>query len=213
MPNPFPKNIFVTGTDTDVGKTVVSSSLVLGLRAAYFKPVQSGTEPLTDTESVKNITGLPVSHFLQERFLLRSPLSPHAAAKIDRVHIRLSDFDLPDSSPHPHLVVEGAGGVLVPLNEEGDLYIDLLKQWKLPTIIVARSTLGTINHTLLTLNELRRKEIPLLGVVLNGPKNEGNKQAIQAYGNIPVLGEIEPQSPLTPKSLHQLFEQIQKALS
>lgn len=198
----FPPAFMVTGTDTDVGKTVVSALLTLGLRAAYWKPVQSGLEPYTDTQRVQQLTGLDGSHFLPERFRLRSPLSPHESARRDGVEIWLEDFVLPTNHGKPHLIVEGAGGVLVPLNER-DLLVDLIRYLHLPVVLVARSTLGTINHTLLSLEALRSRHIPIFGVILNGPKNPDNRQAIEDYGQVRVLAEIEPLTILNLDTLYQ----------
>ncbi|MEM9217148.1 MAG: dethiobiotin synthase [Cyanobacteria bacterium P01_F01_bin.150] len=207
----FPPVFFITGTDTDVGKTVVSAMFTLGLGAAYWKPVQSGLEPMTDTERVRSLTQLPDSHFVPERFRLTQPLSPHAAAEIDGVAIALSDFCLPNFSAQPyakpHLIIEGAGGLMVPLNQQ-DYMLDLIRQFQVPLCLVARSTLGTINHTLLSIEQLRRANVPLLGVVLNGPKNEGNRAAIAHYGKVPILCEIEPMEAITPHCLRQIFMQL-----
>ena len=202
----FPSTFFISGTDTDVGKTVVSAMLTVGLGAAYWKPVQSGLEPMTDTERVRSLTQLDDSHFFPERFRLTQPLSPHAAAEIDGVAIALSDFQ-PPSTPKPHLIIEGAGGLMVPLNQQ-DYMIDLMAYLEVPVCLVARSTLGTINHTLLSLEQLRRAKIPILGVILNGPKNEGNRRAIAHYGNVPILGELEPLEAITPDRLKQAFHAL-----
>lgn len=203
----FPNHCFVTGTDTNVGKTVVSAMLTLGLNAAYWKPVQSGLEPATDTDYIRQVTGLDDSHFLPERFRLTQPLSPHAAAAIDGVKIDLADFQLP-SPQKSHLIVEGAGGIMVPLNDR-HFVLDLIKHLNLPVCLVARSTLGTINHTLLSIAQLRRAEIPILGVILNGAKNPGNRAAIADYGQVPILGELEPLDPLNPDTLKQAFDRLQ----
>ncbi|NET09701.1 MAG: dethiobiotin synthase [Symploca sp. SIO2B6] len=204
LPN-FPNQMFVTGTDTDVGKTMVSAMLTLGLGAAYWKPVQSGTEPMTDTERVRSLTHLDASHFLPERFCLSQPLSPHAAAEKDGVAIALSDFQIPQHTKS-HLIIEGAGGLMVPLNRH-DYMIDLIQQLQIPVCLVARSTLGTINHTLLSIEQLRRTSIPIMGVILNGPKNKGNREAIAHYGQVPILGELEWIDPVTPERLKHLFHQ------
>ncbi|MDG2615352.1 dethiobiotin synthase [Thermoleptolyngbya sichuanensis A183] len=206
----FPEKFFITGTDTNVGKTVVSALLTLGLNASYWKPIQSGLDPISDTDYVRKVTGLDDSHFLPERFTLTQPLSPHAAAEIDGVQIYLSDFQLPSQLPYKPLIIEGAGGLMVPLNEE-DFVIDLIRQFQLPVCLVARSTLGTINHTLLSLAQLRRMEIPILGVIVNGPKNEGNRAAIAHYGNVPILAELEPLAEVNPATLKQAFDQLFRA--
>lgn len=205
----IPPALFVTGTDTDVGKSIVSALLTLGLGASYWKPVQSGPGPdgtAGDSAYIQSLTGLPREHFLPARHRLSQPLSPHAAAAIDGIDIHLSDFVLPHHH-HPHLIVEGAGGLLVPLNQQ-DYILDLIRQLQLPVVLVARSSLGTINHTLLSIEQLRRAEVPLLGVVMNGPKNQGNREAIAHYGQVPILLELEPLKPLNPASMQAAFKAI-----
>jgi dethiobiotin synthase len=177
---------FVTGTDTNVGKTVIAAALALKLRATYWKPIQTGTLTDDDTLTVERLAGVAVA---APRFRLPEPLSPHAAAAAAGISIPLAAF-LPPPAARP-LVVEGAGGVLVPLNDT-QLIIDLIAALGFPAVVVARSTLGTINHTLLTLAALRVREIPVAGVILNGPRNPGNRQAIEHYGQVRILGEIEP---------------------
>ena len=202
----FPHQFFITGTDTNIGKTVVSAMLTLGLGYAYWKPIQSGLTPITDTEFVRSTTGLDGSYFIPERYSLTQPLSPHAAAKIDGVEISLSDFQLP-STDKPGLIVEGAGGLMVPLNEQ-DLMIDLIRSLNLPVCLVTRSTLGTINHTLLSIAALRQAKIPILGVIINGQKNQSNRDAIAHYGKVPILAELEPLATITPTTLKTVFHQL-----
>lgn len=204
----FPKHFFITGTDTEVGKSIVSAILTLGLKAAYWKPIQSGLETETDTQLVQRLTKLPKHHFFPESYRLHSPLSPHAAAKIDNTSIMIDHLTLPNSHAFSHLIVEGCGGVMVPLNEKGEFIADLIARWKMPTLVVSRSTLGTINHTLLTLKQLREFNIPIIGVILNGPKNPLNRDAIEKFGNVRVVGEIDFQTKLCPKTLKNLFSQI-----
>ncbi len=186
----FPNKFFVTGTDTDVGKTLVSAILMAGLKAAYWKPVQSGRESLTDTDWMRSVTGFTDEYFIPETYLLSQPLSPHASAGYDGIQIDLEAFKLPDDEKFPCLIVEGAGGVMVPLNEN-QLMVDLMDHLKLPVLLVARSTLGTINHTLLTLEFLKRSGLEVIGVVMNGPKNQINKNAIESYGRVRVVAEVE----------------------
>lgn len=197
----WPAEFFITGTDTGIGKTVVSAILSQGLNASYWKPVQAGLKEETDTEFIERTTEVPVK---QERFALQTPMSPHAAAKIDKVSISLEDFNLPEYETD-HLVVEGAGGLLVPLNDS-DMIIDLIAYLQLPVVLVARSTLGTLNHTLLSLEALRERNIPVLGVVLNGPEHESNRQTIKEFGNVEILAEIDVIDPLNPSSLEGVFE-------
>jgi dethiobiotin synthetase len=202
---PFPPQFFITGTDTDVGKTVTSALLTLGLGYAYWKPIQSGLTPTTDTDYIRAATGLDASHFIPERYRLTQPLSPHAA-EIDRLYISLTDFQLPPTDK-PGLIVEGAGGLMVPINEQ-DLMIDLIRSLHLPVCLVARSKLGTINHTLLSIAALRQADIPILGVVINGEKNQINREAIEHYGQVQVLGELEPLAEINAETLTIAFARI-----
>lgn len=202
--------IFVTGTDTNVGKTLVSALLCRALDAGYWKPVQSGTIDGTDRETVRELTGLPNNYFYSESYSLTQPLSPHAAAAIDGVNIVLSEIRLPDFKQKA-VVVEGAGGVFVPLNESS-FVIDLIQQLSLPTIVVARSGLGTINHSVLTLNALRAAGIEVLGVITNGEKNPGNKSAIEQYGKTKVLFHVDPISEVTTSSITKISEHLRNEL-
>lgn len=204
--NQLPSEIFVTGTDTGIGKTVVSALLTAGLSATYWKPIQSGLKEETDTEFVKRVSELPLDNFVQERYRLNEPLSPHASAKIDGVSISLSDFEIPEYETD-HLIIEGAGGLMVPLNDEA-MIIDLIQQLNIPVLLVVRSELGTLNHTFLSLEALRSREIPIMGVIMNGPKNESNRQAIEKYGNIEVIGELEQAKELNPEILNSIFKSL-----
>ncbi|MEX2600716.1 MAG: dethiobiotin synthase [Balneolaceae bacterium] len=202
----FPPAFVVSGTDTDVGKTVISALLCKGLNAGYWKPVQAGVEPSTDTKSVQEWSGLPTSYFYPETYKLKAPMSPHAAAEREGIEISLQKFRLPGYTQN-HLIVEGAGGLAVPLNRE-EYITDLIRHLGLPVLLVARSGLGTINHTLLSLEHLKHLKIPLLGVVLNGPRNPSNEDAIRHFGKIDHLYSVEPLSELTPASLKQYFQRI-----
>lgn len=202
----FPPALFVTGTDTGIGKTVVSALLTLGLDATYWKPIQSGLHEETDTEYVKRVTGLPENRFVEERYRLTEPLSPHASAAIDGISIAMEEFQRPEYRTG-HLIVEGAGGLLVPLNGE-DMIIELVQHLNLPALLVARSELGTLNHTFLSLEALRARNIDILGVVMNGPKNESNRKAIEKYGGVPVLAELEPLGELNPPILKETFHRL-----
>jgi len=200
----WPSAFFVTGTDTGIGKTVISAMLTRALNATYWKPIQAGLEEETDTEFVRRVTEFPDSQIEAEQYRLKTPMSPHGAAEIDGVTIELGDFILPDHSTN-HLVVEGAGGLLVPINER-DMIIDLISFLQLPVVLVARSTLGTLNHTFLSLEALRRRNIPVLGVVMNGPRHQSNYEAIQHYGKIDVLAEIQELDVINPQTLQETFD-------
>jgi dethiobiotin synthetase len=201
----FPTRLFVTGTDTGVGKTVISAILMAGLRGMYWKPIQSGLDDMTDTEWVRGKTGLSGNHFYPETYRLRLPLSPHASSLHEGMRIDLGLFKIPEIHESGHLIIEGAGGVMVPLNEV-HLMTDLIKKLDSPVLLVSPNSLGTINHTLLSLEKLRREGLEILGVVMNGPKNSINRKAIEHYGKIAVLAEIEYMPVIDPKSLAQCFK-------
>lgn len=181
------QGVFVTGTDTGIGKTLVSAWLTHHWRADYWKPVQTGA--LEDSDSNTVATLAPSARIHPPAYVFQAPLSPHEAARREGARIELSALTPPAVSGP--LVVEGAGGVMVPLNEVA-VTVDFMARLNLPAVVVARSGLGTINHVLLTLEALRRRHIPVLGVVMNGQKNPANRQAIEHFGAVKVLAEIQP---------------------
>lgn len=191
----------VTGTDTDAGKTVFSAGLAAHLGAWYWKPVQAGTDDGTDALRVAALSGLPAGRILPEAYCLTTPCSPHKAARIDGVVIEDSRLALPEQRP---LVVEGAGGALVPLRD--DLTVaDQIARWGLPTIVVARTTLGTINHTLMTVEVLRARGVTVLGVAFVGDANEDSEATICRIGNVRHLGRLPFLDPLNPETLAKAF--------
>jgi dethiobiotin synthase len=204
MVHDMPPRIFVTGTDTGIGKTLVSALLVAGLGAEYWKPIQCGLEETPDREWVIQKTSIPKWKAHQEAYRLKHPLSPHAAARLEGITIDLESIALPLSSSSP-LVVEGAGGILVPLNNH-QYMLDLMKQLGLPVLLVASSRLGTINHTLLSLDLLLRHGLEILGVVINGPRNSSNREAIRDFGKVRILAEVEPMEQINPKTLKETFQ-------
>jgi dethiobiotin synthetase len=208
----FPERVFITGTDTGVGKTVISAILMAGLRGIYWKPVQSGLDDVTDREWVQEKTGLPDTHFRPETYRLKLPISPHASAKREGVRIDLEKFQIPEVESPDHLIIEGAGGIMVPLNE-GCLMRDLMKKTDSQIILVTRTSLGTINHTLLSLAELERQDLRVMAVVMNGPKDTVSKQAIEYYGKVRVLAEIEPLPDINPVSLKTMFDKYFSVMS
>jgi dethiobiotin synthetase len=167
------EKIFVTAVGTDSGKTLVSSVLTIFLDADYWKPVQSGLP--RDTETVQALCSKEGRTFFPEKYLLSQPLSPHAAAKIDGIEIKINSVKLPESKKN--LVIEGAGGVLVPLNDE-ETIADLMLHLQTPVVLVSNLYLGSINHTLLTFNELTRRNIPIKGLVFNGEQNAESERII-----------------------------------
>ncbi len=182
-------DFFVTGTDTDVGKTLASAWLCLHGDGAYWKPVQSGIEGQSDEQAIRALTGFGKDRFFASAYTLTQPLSPHEAARRDGVKIDMDRLASRPGTSRP-LVVEGAGGLFVPLNEKF-FVIDLIARLSLPAILVCRSGLGTINHTLLSVKALRDKNIPIAGLIINGPKMPHNRQALEEYAGVPVLAEID----------------------
>ncbi len=200
----FPRRVFVTGTDTEVGKTLVAAMLVSGLDGYYWKPIQSGADEGTDTEWVKRKTGHPGDRFFPETYRLKGFMSPHAAAMMENVNVELSAIRMPDLEVSKHLVIEGAGGLMVPLDDRW-LIIDLIRKLAAPVLLVARSGLGTINHTLLSLEKLKNYDIDVFGVVMNGPRNDGNRKAIEDFGKTKVLAQIEPMEKINTETLADAF--------
>lgn len=195
---------FVTGTDTDVGKTIACAWLMLHMNACYWKPIQSGLDQ-KDLDTIQAITALPNNHFFPPAFELTQPLSPHESAKRDKVKISLSDFTLPQSDKP--IIVEGAGGVQVPINKS-HFISDLIQHLNLPTIVVCRSGLGTINHTLLTLEALRARHIKIAGLIINGEKSPHNLQALEEYGLAPIIAEIDFLPQINTKALLEIKPEI-----
>lgn len=197
-------SLWVLGTDTGIGKTLVSALILHRYAAAgpiaYWKPVSTGGDEDRDRSTVIGWLGAPADPpvaVLDEIYLFDPPLSPHLAARLGGVSID-SEAILAELVRHAtddidrNLIIEAAGGVLVPLTDDGVMYIDVVAASALPAVVVARSTLGTINHTLLTLEALRGRGVPIAGVVLNGPPNPENRRAIERFGHVDVLSEVPP---------------------
>ncbi|KQU89591.1 dethiobiotin synthetase [Mesorhizobium sp. Root102] len=192
------KRIVITGTDTGIGKTVFSAGLAGLLDGFYWKPVQSGLDEETDSEVVARLSGLPAGRILPEVYRLRMPLSPHRSAEIDGVAIEAAKLSLPDL-PGP-LIIEGAGGLMVPLNRQTK-FIDIFREWQLPVILCARTALGTINHTLLSIEALRARSIPLIGVAFIGDEVADTQRTIAEFGGVPQLGRLPHLDALTGETL------------
>jgi len=191
----------VTGTDTDVGKTVFAAALAGYLDGWYWKPVQAGLDPGTDAERVAVLSGLPPERILPEAWQLTTPCSPHRAAEIDGVAIDPGELRLPEQRP---LVIEGAGGALVPVTRDV-LFADLFSRWGLPAIIVARTSLGTINHSLLTIEALRARGVPIHGVAFVGETVEDSEATICSIGGVRRLGRLPWLDSLDADSLRRAF--------
>lgn len=193
----------ITGTDTDIGKTIFSAMLVQNLNAKYWKPIQSGIADGTDTKRVQAITQLPDTHFLPEAYVLTQPLSPHRAAEIDGVTINSASMIIP---PHNgHLIIEGAGGLMVPVTRNL-LQIDLFKQWNVPVILCARTILGTINHTLLSVESLRARNIPLHGIAFIGDDVPDTIKTITEFSGAKILGRLPKLDAINAATLKSAFQ-------
>ena len=184
------QHLFITGIGTDVGKTVVAAILTEALGADYWKPVQAGLTPTTDAETVRQLVSNPDSQFHPEAYRLALPASPHAAAAAEGIELSPTTFRLPHTDNH--LVVEGAGGLLVPL-APGFLMVDLLAQLGLATVVVSHNYLGSINHTLLTLEALRQRQIPVRGLVFNGEPTPTTEDFIAQHTGVPIMPRVLPE--------------------
>lgn len=195
MTNP----VIITGTDTGIGKTIFAAGLTAALQAHYWKPVQSGLDEETDSQIVARLTGRPT---LPEAYRLRLPASPHLSAEAEGTSINPARLTLP-ACDGP-LVIEGAGGLMVPLNRQM-LMIDLFARWQAPVILCARTALGTINHSLLSLAALRQSGCPVLGIAFIGAPNPAVEQTICDFGQVAHLGTLPILPALTPAALATAF--------
>jgi dethiobiotin synthetase len=193
----------VTGTDTGIGKTVFAAALTSALAASYWKPIQAGLDGETDSETVRRLGRIPPQRILPEAWRLRTPASPHLAAELDDVAIDPDSLSPPEMSGP--LVIEGAGGLLVPLTRR-ETFASVFARWQLPTILCTRTTLGTINHTLLSLEALQRRSIPVLGVAFVGDENRETQAIIAELGGVRILGRLPHLDPLTPDTLRRAFD-------
>jgi dethiobiotin synthetase len=194
--------IVVTGTDTGIGKTVFSAALAGALDGFYWKPIQSGLDGETDSQTVMKLSGLSADRVLREAYRLRTPASPHLAAEIDGVTIDHQNLKIPEME-RP-LVVEGAGGLLVPLTRS-ITYIDLMARWRVPVVLCARTTLGTINHSLLSIEALRARGVAMLGIAFIGEENVESERIIVEMGKVRRLGRLPHVAPLTSDTLREAF--------
>ena len=202
--------ILVTGTDTGIGKTVLAAGLCALLGASYWKPIQSGLEQETDSQLVAQLADIAPSRILPEAYRLNAPLSPHRSAELDGVVIDAAGLNIPKFEGP--MIVEGAGGLMVPLTRT-DLFIDVFARWKIPTVLCARTELGTINHTLLSLEALRTRSIPVLGVAFIGAEMVDTQRTIAEIGKVRILGRLPVLEALQSRSLlaamHANFEAVQ----
>jgi len=193
----------ITGTDTDIGKSVFAAALTAALGASYWKPVQAGLADGTDSKTVARIGGVDPARILPERYRLKIPASPHYSAAQEGITVALGDLDVPQVEGP--LIIEGAGGALVPINTDL-LFADLFAHWGLPVIIVASTSLGTINHSLLTIEALRSRGVPIHGIAFIGAENVDSEQTICRIGAVRHLGRLPIIDVLAPEPLRQAFD-------
>lgn len=196
------RGIIVTGTDTGIGKTVFAAALAQALGATYWKPVQCGLADGGDSARVKALAGLASDRILPEAYRFEMAASPHRAAEAEGVEIRLSKLGLPNVEGP--LVIEGAGGLMVPANRQ-TLLIDVFASWRLPVVLVARTALGTINHSLLSIEALNERNIPILGIAFVGEEIADTERTIAEMGNVRHLGRLPRLDTLTPSRLAEAF--------
>jgi dethiobiotin synthetase len=200
------KRIFVTGIGTGVGKTLVSAIITESLQTDYWKPIQSGDLDNTDTMTVRRLISNSESVLHEERFRLTQPLSPHASAEIDGVEMKLEDFTAPESAKQ-YLVIEGAGGLMVPINNTTTI-ADLIKFLDASVILVSKNYLGSINHTLLTIQELQRREIPIAGLVFNGECLPQTENFIINYSNVPIIFRLDNAATINKETVRRYAARI-----
>lgn len=199
------KNYLVTGIGTGVGKTVVAAIVVEALEADYWKPVQAGDEEATDSHTVRSLISNATTIIHDEAYRLRAPLSPHAAARQEAITISMDAL----YPPHTHrpLVIEGAGGIMVPLNDN-DLLLDAMARWQAQVILVSRHYLGSINHTLLTWHALVQRNIPIAGIVFNGNPNGETERIILRHTGLPCILHIQDEPCIDKETVKKYSQQL-----
>ncbi|MTB49412.1 dethiobiotin synthase [Lewinella sp. W8] len=200
------KRYFVTGIHTGIGKTVTSAFLRACLDAHYWKPIQAGDLDETDSDRVQYWSGAADHQIVPGTHALQTPASPHYAARVDGVEISLTDFTLPDH-PEAPLIVEGAGGLLVPINEQ-ETITDLIVHLELPVVLVSRHYLGSINHTMLSIDLLRRRGIPIAGLIYSGGNNPETVRIIEAQTGLAPLVELPELEEVTPEVIARLVDEL-----
>ena len=194
--------IVIAGTGTDVGKTVFAAGLTRALNALYWKPIQAGLDGETDSQCVQRLAALSAGSIIPEAYRLNTPASPHFAAEIDGVSIDIARLT-PPRTVEP-LVIELAGGLAVPVTRQ-HLQIDVIARWRAPAILCAATQLGTINHSLLSIQALKQRSITILGIAFIGDENADSERTICAIGGVKHLGRLPRLDPLTPDALQSAF--------
>jgi len=200
------RKIFVTGIGTDVGKTVVSAVLTEALKADYWKPVQTGSFFSTDTAKVQKWVSNTESKFYPEGYLLKQYMSPHAAAELEGTEINIDNIKLPETNNT--LIIEGAGGLMVPLNRK-QFMIDLIKKFDAEVILVIQNYLGSINHSLLSIDALKNRGLKITGIVLNGPPHQLSEDIILDYSGLKLLGRINKEAELNKEVISNYAKQFE----
>ncbi len=195
----------ICGTDTDIGKTLISSFFVRGLNSFYWKPIQSGIESEIDSQAVARLAKVNKKKIIKEAYIFREPVSPHWAAEIDQKVINFQRLNLPNVDGS--LIVETAGGLMVPITRNY-LQIDQIKKWDLPLILVCRSGLGTLNHTLLSIEALKKRNIRILGLVINGNKHLDNPKTLTEFTNLPIIAEFPYIDKIDSNNLDILWKEL-----
>lgn len=200
------RKIFVTGIGTDVGKTVVSAVLTEALKADYWKPVQTGSFFSTDTAKVQKWVSNSESKFHPEGYLLKQYMSPHAAAELEGTEINIDNITLPQTNNT--LIIEGAGGLMVPLNRK-QFMIDLIKKFDAEVVLVIQNYLGSINHSLLSIDALKSRGLKITGIVLNGPPHQLSEDIILDYSGLKLLGRINKETELNKEVIASYAKQFE----
>ena len=203
MKNQF--QFVICGTDTDIGKTLISAFFVRGLNSFFWKPIQSGIVSESDTQAVARLAKLDKAKIINEAYIFREPVSPHWAAEIDQKEINFELLNLPNVNDS--LIVETAGGLMVPITRN-HLQIDQIKKWELPVILVCKSGLGTLNHTLLSIEALNKRNINILGLVINGEKHLDNPKTLTEFSNVPIIAEFPFIQKTDTNNLDILWEEL-----
>ncbi len=201
---------FISAIDTDVGKTIVSAILVEALKADYWKPIQAGNLEDSDTMTVQSLISNSTSQFYSETYRLNTPASPHYAAEIDGLQLEAHSIQLPKTSNQ--LIVEGAGGLFVPINDKA-LLIDLMQDLNIPVILVIKNYLGSINHSLSSIYALQQKNIPIKGLIFNGPSVASSEDYILQYSKLPLIAKIPELSAISKQTIREQAERIKLNLS
>lgn len=199
------RKIFVTGIGTGVGKTVVSAVLVQALKADYWKPIQTGMEFGTDSERIKLLSNNEKSVFHPERYCFKAPIAPHASAKAENTYIDLDCINLPETNNT--LIIEGAGGLLVPLNEK-HFMVDLIKKFDAEVVLVVQNYLGSINHTLLTIEAMKNRNLNILGIIISGVESKASEEIILDYSKLKLVGRVNREGNITPEVIKKYEAQF-----